>query len=238
MGEDTSMNDQGSMMKLPSRQVLTNEVYENIKSQLMDQHIQPGARINIDKVARQLQVSHTPIREALARLASEGLVTKEPLRGYSAVPLLDVSSFQQLYEMRLLLEPNAARKAAEMISDYELLILEQQIATMQAGRLGQSYEEYQHFFATDATFHDAIAHASGNLFLQEALERLNAHLHLYRLYFHAGTANETIAEHQEILAALHQRDADAAAACMVRHLEQARLRLIQRLEPLHTKTEA
>ena len=100
-----------------------------------------------------------------------------------------------------------------------------------AGRkTGKSYEEYQQFFVTDATFHDTIAHISGNIFLREALVRLNAHLHLYRLYCHVGTANETISEHRELLDALRQRNADAATACMIRHLEQARWRLIQRLE--------
>ena len=214
---------------LPTRLMLTGEVYENIKSQLMDQRIQPGVRINIDKLARQLQVSQTPIREALARLEAEGLVTKEPLRGYSSAPLLDSSSFQQLYEMRLLLEPIAARKAAPSISENDLLILERQVLTMQEVRIGQTYKEYQQFTAADATFHDLVARASGNIFLQEALERLHAHLHLYRLYFHTGVTTETISEHQEILHAFQQHNAEAAAVLMARHLQQAQHRLMEGL---------
>ncbi len=97
MEREKLMDDQGLVLKLPARQMLAGEVYEYIKTQLMDQRIQPGVRINIDKLARQLQISQTPIREALARLEAEGLVTKEPLRGYSSTPLLDPSSFQQLY---------------------------------------------------------------------------------------------------------------------------------------------
>ena len=119
MEREKLMDDQGLVLKLPARQMLAGEVYEYIKTQLMDQQIQPGVRINIDKLARQLQISQTPIREALARLEAEGLVTKEPLRGYSSTPLLDPSSFQQLYEMRLLIEPAAARKAAQNTSEVD-----------------------------------------------------------------------------------------------------------------------
>src|ERR1700688_191150 len=99
MEKEKLMDNQGLVLKLPVRQILAGEVYEYIKNQLMDQQIQPGGRINIDQLARQLQVSQTPIREALARLEAEGLMTKEPLRGYSSTPLLDPASFQQLYEM-------------------------------------------------------------------------------------------------------------------------------------------
>lgn len=227
MEREKLMDDQGLVLKLPARQMLAGEVYEYIKTQLMDQQIQPGVRINIDKLARQLQISQTPIREALARLEAEGLVTKEPLRGYSSTPLLDPSSFQQLYEMRLLIEPAAARKAAQNISEVDLLLLEQQVLAMQAVNIGETYKEYRQFSTADAAFHSIIARTSGNTFLQDALERLHAHLHLYRLYFHTGIAIETISEHREILSALQQHNAEATFTAMARHLQLAQRRLTQ-----------
>src|SRR5664280_1210940 len=96
-------------VRVPPRQILTDMVYETVKGLLMDHRIEPGVRINIDQLARDLTVSPTPIREALARLESDGLVSKEPLRGYTATPLFDLPSFLQLYEMRGFLEPIAAR---------------------------------------------------------------------------------------------------------------------------------
>jgi DNA-binding GntR family transcriptional regulator len=227
MEREKLMDDQGLVLKLPARQMLAGEVYEYIKTQLMDQQIQPGVRINIDKLARQLQISQTPIREALARLEAEGLVTKEPLRGYSSTPLLDPSSFQQLYEMRLLLEPAAARKAAQNTSEVDLLLLEQQVLAMQAVNIGETYKEYRQFSAADAAFHSIVARTSGNTFLQDALERLHAHLHLYRLYFHTGIAIETISEHREILSALQQHNPEVAFTAMARHLQLAQRRLTQ-----------
>ena len=97
----------------PSRQTLTDSVYEAVQELVMDQHIEAGARVNIDLVARQLNVSPTPVREALARLEMDGLVVKEPLRGYSVTPMLDAKTFNDLYDVRRLLEPFAARCAAE-----------------------------------------------------------------------------------------------------------------------------
>ena len=216
--------------KLPPRQILADGVYDTIKGLLMDQSIAPESRMNIDKLARDLQVSPTPVREALARLESEGLVTKAPLRGYSAAPLLTLSSFTQLFELRLLLEPVVARKAAALLSGEDLHTLEQLVLEMREVQVGQSYQEYQQFAVADAAFHAILVRACGNVFFQDALERIHAHLHLYRLYFHTGIAIETIAEHWEILNALHQRDAEAAASAMTRHLEQADLRLSPELE--------
>src|SRR5437879_675475 len=73
---------------LPQRQVLADSVYEAVKAMIMDHQIQPGERVGIDALARALQVSPTPVREALARLTADGLVTKRSLAGYRATELL------------------------------------------------------------------------------------------------------------------------------------------------------
>src|SRR5882757_9435478 len=91
--------------RLLRRQMLADDVYEAIKTMLMDHAIRPGARISIDGLARDFQVSSTPVREALARLESEGLADKEPLKGYRATPLLTLEEFDDLYRFRQLLEP-------------------------------------------------------------------------------------------------------------------------------------
>lgn len=234
--EQASVNDTLKAGKLPPRQILADSVYETVKGLLMDQSIKPESRINIDKLARELQVSPTPVREALARLESEGLVTKEPLRGYSAASLLDLSTFLQLFEIRLLLEPVVARKAATALREADLLALEQLVLAMREVQVGQTYQEYRQIAIADAMFHDILAQACGNVFFQETLERLHAHLHLYRLYFYAGIATDTIIEHRAILDALRQRDTEAAATAMAWHLEQAQRRLLRGLETRQNHT--
>jgi DNA-binding GntR family transcriptional regulator len=227
------IHDTPLAVKPPHREILTDSVYEAVKALVMDRRIAPGARINIDRLARDLHVSPTPIREALARLESDGLVTKEALRGYSVAGLLDLPSFLQLYEMRLLLEPAAARKAAEVMTKEDLRAMGQQVATMQQARIGETYEEYRLFAAEDARFHDIIARASANAFLRDTLARLHAHLHLYRLHFQVGIAAETVAEHRTILEALRRGNAADAAAAMTEHIEQSRRRLSTALTGEH-----
>jgi DNA-binding GntR family transcriptional regulator len=81
----------------------------------MDHRIIPGERVTIDILARELGVSPTPIREALARLGSDGLVRKRAMAGYRATPLLTRAEFEELFELRLLLEcPAAARASARV----------------------------------------------------------------------------------------------------------------------------
>ena len=91
----------------PRRSVLTDEIYEFLKSKLMDNVVEPGSRLSIDGLSRDLGCSATPIREALARLESDGLVAKRPHYGYTAAPLIDSTTFDELFRMRLLLEPEA-----------------------------------------------------------------------------------------------------------------------------------
>ena len=91
---------------------LAEEAYEAIFAQLMALRIAPGSRITVDNLAREFNVSQTPIREALGRLEGEGLVIKTHLIGYSAAPQITRRRFDELYDLRLLLEPAAAQRAA------------------------------------------------------------------------------------------------------------------------------
>ncbi|MDB5623176.1 MAG: GntR family transcriptional regulator [Devosia sp.] len=105
------------LIKRPTR--LGEEVYNAIYGQLMSRQIAPGGRISVDRLVRELGVSQTPIREALSRLEAQGLEVKTHLVGYSAAEQLDRRRLEQLYELRLLLEPFAAARAARNMSAEE-----------------------------------------------------------------------------------------------------------------------
>src|SRR5260221_14698946 len=90
------------------RSGLTGQAYEALREQILDQTILPGARINIDQVVAELGVSSSPIREALARLLSERLVTFEPFIGYSAAPIPTDAWFHDMIEFRAMIEGRAA----------------------------------------------------------------------------------------------------------------------------------
>lgn len=97
----------------PEKRTLADEAYTELKSRIMRSELVPGAKLSIDGLAKQLAFSQTPIREALARLESEGLLARRPLSGYTVEPLLSAAEFDDLFEIRMLLEPRAARRAAE-----------------------------------------------------------------------------------------------------------------------------
>src|ERR1700710_1115494 len=96
----------------PRRLVLADGTYDAIKAMILDHEISPGEHVGIDELARDLSVSQTPVREALARLESDGLVIKIPLRGYEATDLLSVQQFDELFQFRSLIEPWAASEAS------------------------------------------------------------------------------------------------------------------------------
>jgi DNA-binding GntR family transcriptional regulator len=204
------------------RLTLTEDVYTSVQALIMDHAVAPGQRINIDALARQLEVSPTPVREALARLEADGLVRKRPLAGYTAAPLLTRAEFEELIEMRLILEPAAARRAATSSVELARLRTEADLPDPTPGAEG--YAGIAAFTAQDARFHNLLAEQSGNGMLRDAVVRLRSHLHLFRLHFPPAHYGISAREHHRVVDAITARDPDAAAAAMRDHVAAARER--------------
>ncbi|THV26671.1 GntR family transcriptional regulator [Glycomyces paridis] len=219
----------GEMQVWPERQTLADEAYTELKSRIIQSILEPGAKLSIDGLAKHMAISQTPIREALARLEVEGLVERRPLSGYTVTPLLTGPEFEDLFELRLLMEPLAASRAAE-----------------QAGRTGHDHglgdfgvlrglAETPDFGAdaklsrlafteADERFHAAVARFSLSPVLAKAIRRLDAHLHLHRAYIEPEAIGETEAEHLAVAAAIIAVKPLAAEEAMRRHLEHSRVR--------------
>lgn len=215
----------GTVIRRPPR--LGDEVYNAIYAQLMTLKIPPGGRISVDSLVRELGVSQTPIREALSRLEAQGLVTKTHLVGYSATNQIDRSKLEQLYELRFLLEPFAAARAATRMTDEALSGLKKLSQEMsEPPKDGDPRRAYSAFARKDADFHDLIALSSGNELVQETLARLYIHVHLFRLYYHSLATTAANAEHARILDALKAKDPVAAEEAMRDHIQRSRDRFI------------
>ncbi|MGV8853090.1 MAG: GntR family transcriptional regulator [Devosia sp.] len=210
------------LLRRPAR--LGDEVYSAIFGRIMSLEIAPGTRISVDAVARHLGVSQTPIREALTRLEAEGLVIKTHLVGYSAAPQLSPAQLAELYELRLLLEPFAARKCATAMSQSGIEHLAGLCVEMEELAQSEGLNAYAQFAQIDMAFHDQIAASAGNGLVVEALARLHTHVHLFRLVFNARATDTAVAEHAAILEAIRARDPDIAEAAMRSHIEQSRTR--------------
>lgn len=210
-------------IKRPHR--LGDEVYQALYSKLMSHRIPPGARISVDNLVRELGVSQTPIREALSRLEAQGLVVKTHLVGYSAAGQIDEARLAQIYDLRLLLEPYAARGAARHMNDEAIEALRAVDHSMREIHPG-GRDSYNTFATLDGQFHDLIAQGSGNDLVRDALLRLHVHIHLFRLYYLASATSEANAEHAAIVAAISQRDPEAAESAMRVHVERSRARFM------------
>ncbi|HCT76328.1 MAG TPA: GntR family transcriptional regulator [Micromonosporaceae bacterium] len=215
------------------RSTLGDDVYDALTTLIMEHTLAPGDRVNIDALARQLEVSATPVREALARLESDGLVRKRALAGYTVSPLLTRSEFMDMFDMRLVLEGAAARWAAERADDALKAKITDEAARTKApaGDGNDGWSSHAAFTKLDAQFHDLIADAAGNPLLRDSVGRLHAHLHIHRLFFPHGKAGSTAQEHQKIAAAIKAGKPERAEAAMREHLTRAKERHLAAFGP-------
>lgn len=205
---------------------LSGDVYDAIFAQLMSLKIPPGSRITVDGLVREFNVSQTPIREALGRLEGEGLVVKQHLIGYSAAPQITRRRFDELYQMRLLLEPDAAGKAAAVMDDEKLAVLREAAGVMLRKEGTDERIRYSTFARQDAIFHDKIMDFAGNELIRETVSFQHTHFHIFRLMFHSRVTEEALDEHAALLAAFEKGDVGAAQKAMHDHIAHSRDRLL------------
>ena len=182
----------------------------------------PGERVREVEVAEWLSVSRTPVREALRRLESEGLVVFEPWRGV-VVADLDRQQVCELYAMREILEGAAARLAARHIDDAELDLLDLLLA-----RADEAAGDPEALAVINKRLHETIYGAAHNRYLNQTLEQLRNALALLRgtTFSVAGRADAAAAEHRAIVSAIRAREPDAAEAAARAHIAAAqRVRL-------------
>jgi DNA-binding GntR family transcriptional regulator len=201
------MNDAYRPISRPSG--LAEEVYRRIRADIMSLRLPPDSRVSVDSLARELGVSQTPIREALSMLEANGLVSKRHFAGYATSPRMDRAQLDDLFEFRLLIEPHAARKAAEGMADSDMAALAS----------GESALSHDAFADMDTDFHRLIAQGAGNHLIADSLARLHIHVHIFRSCFRSEITEEAVHEHNAIIAALRARDGVKAEAAMRRHIE-------------------
>src|SRR4051812_4232279 len=182
----------GAAGRIQRSNSLVEDVYEAIFAQLMALKIAPGSRITVDSLVKEFNVSHTPIREALGRLEGEGLVLKTHLIGYRAAPQITRRRFDELYEMRLLLEPHSAAKAAAAMDEAKLSILLEAAGVMSRREGKDDRLRYSNFARQDAIFHDKIMEFSENELIRETLSHQHTHFHIFRLMYHARVTEEAL----------------------------------------------
>jgi DNA-binding GntR family transcriptional regulator len=194
---------------------LAERAYEQLRAMAITYQFRPLERLAEADLAKRLKVSRTPIREALNRLVTEGLLVFTPNRGFQCRPL-DAKEIFDLYEVRRTLETTAVRLAAERATDEELAELAAFLATSRAAPDDASVVD---LVGLDEAFHERIAFMSRNAELLRILRNINARIRFCRwIDMENGRRAATQTEHAEVLEALAARDAERCTAIMNGHI--------------------
>ncbi|MHB1135147.1 MAG: GntR family transcriptional regulator [Chloroflexota bacterium] len=217
---------------------LGEQVYSTLLEMIVARRLMPGERLVLDDLAVQLRVSRTPVRQALSRLAGEGLVESNGRNGWR-VTTFSAQDFEHIYEMRLMCEQFAVEKALAappsaatlarlcgLLDEYDRLAS----SPDPAGRLP--------YLRVDHEFHRALVDLAANPRLSDHFERLNIHTHNLRAGPGPASPGEQKAangaEHQAILAALTAGDALAAKEAVRVHIANSRERALDSLDQAQT----
>jgi DNA-binding GntR family transcriptional regulator len=189
-------------------------VRETLRQAILSGRLTGGTRLVQADIAATLDVSTTPVREALIQLASEGLIQFDAHRG-AIVHEIDLGELRDIYEMRTALEPIAVRRAAQRITDDQLDAAAGLIQEMDENVNPETWVE------RNWQFHFLIEQAAGSPRLGTVIKTVQNSAILYiarSVQAHPGRMREGNDEHRSLLAALRKRDEDRAAAIMVQHL--------------------
>jgi DNA-binding GntR family transcriptional regulator len=206
----------GTTRPLDNR-TLWEQVRDRLREDILAGRLEPGAELSEVALAREFGTSRGPLREALGRLASEGLVTITPRRG-AVVTQLSRKEFIAAYQVREALETLAVRLAVPLMSDTEVAHLRELCELME--RVAGD-DEVHAFFDTNTSFHEALVRASRNDKLLEVHRMLVGQMvpYLPRSLELRGNLQQSVAEHHAILGAIEARDAERAAELMAEHIE-------------------
>jgi DNA-binding GntR family transcriptional regulator len=195
---------------------LWQRVYDHLRAAILSGRLEPGAELAEVPLSEELGVSRGPIREAIGRLASEGLVTVRPRRGAVVSPL-SKEEFLELYQVREALERMAVKLAVRRLQPEDFAALQGLIDDMATHAERDQVDE---FFEANAAFHARLVDASGNAKLGELYRQLLDQIGRYRTRSLRlrGNLQRSIAEHAAILRAAKRGDAERAAHLMSEHI--------------------
>ncbi len=203
---------------------LWQRVHDHLRDEIISGSLTPGTELHEFALAGSFGVSRGPIREALGRLATEGLVTIRPRRG-AVVRALSSEEFIEAYQVREALEMMAVRLAVPKLTAEDLAAMEQLIEEM-AGRA--EVDDVQGFFEANTTFHQHFFEVAGNRMLAGLYRQLRGQIDRHRLRSLElrGDLRRSIAEHRAILSAAGAGDVEQAVRLASDHIRVPQIRLL------------
>ncbi|NOU88720.1 GntR family transcriptional regulator [Paenibacillus sp. LMG 31460] len=215
------------MKKSLSRYVLTDEIYALLKEQILNHHIVPGDKINIDQLARELEVSNIPIREALSRLTAEGLVNMVPFKGMYAAEMT-LQELDEIFEIRLELECLAIRKAAPNIPDPLLVDLKSKMKRWSNRKPTEIAEKINLIAEMNQSLHGLILDYCANQSLKNLItmyiQRIQRYLAVIQKGMDLQVIEEEWNEHMLVVSCLAAKNFEEAEKALLNHLVKSHVR--------------
>lgn len=210
---------------------INEKIYELIKKRITHLEYPPGYQITIRALQNELGVSNSPIKDALFRLAGEGLVEITSRKGTYVIDITERDIYE-IEAVRAIIEMGAVELVARTITDEQLKRLEE---LYKETLIPSDAFEYSIFMEKDNRFHLEILKLTHNQRLVDIYKRLNPHLQIVRFQFARNRTQPlpwTHQDHREILEALRQRDPDKAKDAIRRHREKARDAFLDKIKIL------
>lgn len=210
---------------MPARaSALADQAYATLRDAILRHDLPPKRRLSVPELARQLGISRSPVREAVARLAHEGLAEIEPHRGAVVADIRQIDLIE-IYAIREVLEGLACRLASQRLTDDDLASLRELLANHQDAIASGDIEAH---YQWDQRFHARIRQIAANSRLATSLDHLQGQIRIAMFTTHRsrGGMPQALAEHQLIVEALASRNADSAERVGRAHIN----RLLEDLE--------
>lgn len=211
------MAQPAAVRPLDDHRSLRERIVVRLRQAIIAGELPPKTRLLEPELARQLNVSRTPLREAIRQLEAEGFVETAPRLG-SFVSAISPQDMEDLYALRAVIEGLAARQAAENPDPAKRKLLETSLAAL-AGRTGN----YRHYHEISGQFHDIIVGLSGNRRLQGIYQSVAQHISRMRIVSNAvrGRPEASLVGHRRIAGAILKGKGAEAERAMREHIEGA-----------------
>ena len=209
--------------KLPGKPTIAGQIEAQLRHDILHGILAPGAKLNLDKLRISMGVGLSPLREAVTRLVSEGLIEVEAQRGYRVVPI-SVANLEEVCALRLELEPYALRKSIEKGGlDWEAAVMGALYRLNKTDRIPGDPASLANWEAANNAFHLTLIERCGMPLLIKMYKQLVSLNDRYRhIYLKTvEVQRDVIDEHTAIAQAAVERRSDDATALLTRHIERS-----------------
>ena len=198
---------------------MVDNVTERLRRDLLAGEIKPGERIKIAELEKRFGVSHIPIREAVRRLETEGLIVAMPQRAAVAASV-DLDDLSGLYDLRRIIECEVIRRSAEAMTPEQVNAVRSALETLEA--VANDHDSPR-FWDLHRDFHWALLEPGATAWIERVLDQIWLASQRYVRLFVSETVDDAMRDHRALLDCCEQRDGAGAAELLRRHLDRTEL---------------